>query len=133
MLNRYLRSMRLRIFWLSIFVNWFALPDAGAAGGPSQTLSFEQRGASRNGFGYDPTPDFIRFDPDYLQKHARYAEELRQLQLELARQTSNGRPTPCARQIFLEARWLVFYSAHWDAIGRRLADLREMLSRPSDP
>jgi hypothetical protein len=84
-------------------------------------------------FGYDPTPDFVRFDPEYRQKHARYAQQLRELQLELARQTSNGRATPCSRQIFLEARWLVYYSAHWDQIERRLADLREMLSRASDP
>jgi hypothetical protein len=27
----------------------------------------------------------------------------------------------------------VYYSAHWDDIEHRLADLREMLSRPSDP
>ena len=50
-----------------------------------------------------------------------------------ARQAANGRATPCSRQIFLEARWLTFYSAHWDQIDRRLRDLREMLQRPADP
>jgi len=35
--------------------------------------------------------------------------------------------------LFLEARWLVFYSAQWDRIEKRLHDLREMLARPSDP
>jgi len=91
------------------------------------------RGESRNVFGYDPTPDFVKFDAQYRQKHAQYADELRVLQLELARQTSKGRPTPCSRQLFLEARWLVFYSARWDRIEKRLQDLREMLARPSDP
>ena len=91
------------------------------------------RGESRNVFGYDPTPDFIAFDPDYRAKHAKYAQELRELQLELARQAANGRATPCSRQIFLEARWLVYYSAHWDHIERRLRDLREMLAKPADP
>jgi hypothetical protein len=57
---------------------------------------------------------------------------LRELQLELARQTAGGRATPCARQIFLEARWLT-YSAQWQRIERRLHDLREMLQRPADP
>lgn len=91
------------------------------------------RGASRNVFGYDPTPEFMAFDPHYREKHAKYARELRDLQLELARQSAKGRATPCSRQLFLEARWLVYYSAQWDRIDRRLHDLREMLSRPADP
>lgn len=99
----------------------------------SQPFTSARRVASRNVFGYDPTSDFVKFDPDYRQKHAGYAAQLRELQLELARQASKGRATPCSRQIFLEARWLLFYSAHWVDIQRRLADLREMLSRPSDP
>jgi hypothetical protein len=91
------------------------------------------KGASRNLFGYDPTPDFIAFDPQYREKHAKYADELRELQLELVRQAAQGRATPCSRQIFLEARWLVFYSAHWDHIEGRLRDLRQMLDRSGDP
>lgn len=91
------------------------------------------RGESRSVYGYDPTADFVAFDPQYLRKHARYVRELRELQLELARQNAAGRATPCSRQIFLEARWLVFYSAHWDRIEKRLKDLRELLARPADP
>jgi hypothetical protein len=91
------------------------------------------RGASRSVFGYDPTPDFLAFDPQYLEKHAKYARELRDLQLELARQNAKGRATPCSRQIFLEARWLVYYSAHWAEIERRLNELRQMLAQPADP
>src|SRR5882724_7216153 len=105
--------------------------NAGTA--QAQTMSSISRGESRSMFGYDPTADFLVFDPQYRQKHAKYAEELRVLQLELARQTSKGRPTACSRQLFLEARWLVFYSAQWDRIEKRLQDLREMLARPSDP
>src|SRR5215471_5004731 len=95
--------------------------------------SLSSKGASRNLFGYDPTPDFIAFDPQYRQKHAKYAHELRELQLELARQAAQGRATPCSRQIFLEARWLVFYSARWEQIEDRLRALGEMLDRPADP
>jgi hypothetical protein len=128
-----LNRMRLRFLCPCIVATWVLLGDTGPGAEPTRPLSSAQRGASRNVFGYDATPDFIKFDPNYKQKHARYAQQLRELQLELARQTSKGRPTPCARQIFLEARWLVYYSAHWDRIERRLDDLREMLSRPSDP
>src|SRR5262245_2399740 len=96
----------------------------------SQPFSPVQRGASRNIFGYDPTSDFLKLDPEYPQKHRQYAQQLRELQLELARQASKGRPTPCSRQLFLEARWLVYYSAHWERIERRLNALAEMLRRP---
>jgi hypothetical protein len=106
---------------------------SGPAAEVTRPFSAEQRGASRNVFGHDPTPEFMKFDPSYRRLHARYADELRELQLELARQTAAGRPTPCSRQLFLEARWLVLYSAHWDRMERRLRDLREMLSRPADP
>ena len=75
----------------------------------------------------------MTFDPQYRQKRAKYVDELRALQLELARQTGRGRATPCSRQIFLEARWLVFYSAHWERIERRLSDLRQILAAPADP
>jgi hypothetical protein len=121
--------MPLRRLWPCLVAACVVLQGAE----PNQPFSASQRGASRNIFGYDSTPDFIRFDPEFRQKHARYADELRNLQLELARQTSKGRATPCSRQIFLEARWLVFYSAHWDRIEQRLRDLREMLNGPADP
>jgi len=98
-----------------------------------EPISSASRGESRNIFGYDATADFVAFDPEYRVKHARFADELRILQLELARQAGNGRATPCSRQLFLEARWLVFYSAHWDGIERRLRDLRAMLALPADP
>src|SRR5690349_2117715 len=125
--------MRLRCFCLCVFATWVALGNVAPGAEPRQPFTSAQRAASRDVFGYDTTSDFIKFDPEYRQKHAAYAAQLRELQLELARQSSKGRATPCSRQIFLEARWLVFYSAHWDEIEHRLADLREMLSRPSDP
>jgi len=109
------------------------IPASGRAANPPTPVPAMSRGESRNVFGYDPTADFVAFDPQYGEKHRKYASELRELQLELARQTTKGRATPCSRQIFLEARWLVYYSAHWDRIDRRLRDLREMLSRPADP
>jgi hypothetical protein len=46
----------------------------------------------------------IAFDPEYRARDAKYAQELRELQLELARQAANGCATPCSRHIFLEAR-----------------------------
>src|SRR5206468_41452 len=66
-------------------------------------------------------------------KHRQFSAELEELQRELARQASKGRATPCSRQIFLEARWLVYYSAQWDRIASRLSDLRKMLTQADPP
>ena len=60
-------------------------PDAFAADAQN-SISSEARSQSRSVFGYDPTPDFVAFDPSYRQKHAKYADELRALQLELQMQ-----------------------------------------------
>jgi hypothetical protein len=80
---------------------------AGETNSPG-TYPSVSRGESRSVFGHDPTVDFTAFDLRYQ------------------RQAAHGQATPCSRQIFLEARWLTFYSAQWDQIGRRLRDLREM-------
>ncbi len=82
----------------------------------SPLLSPAQRAASRDKFGHAPTAEFIKFDPEYPQKHREYTRQLQELQLELARQAAKGRATPCSRQLFLEARWLVYYSAEWEKI-----------------
>lgn len=120
--------MRIRLVILALL--WMT---SGLIVQGQEAMSAATRGQLRSAFGYDPTPDFISFDPQYRARRAKYYDELRDLQLELARQTEKGRATPCSRQIFLETRWLVLYSAHWDQIERRLRDLREMLSRPADP
>src|SRR5579872_2318238 len=125
--------MRLEFLWQGILASSILLSGDARAAEVTRPFSSEQRSASRNVFGYDPTPEFMKFDHGFRQKHARFADELRELQLELARQTTNGRPTPCSRQLFLEARWLVLYSADWERLERRLRDLREMLARRSDP
>lgn len=96
-------------------------------------LTSQERAASMSKFGYDTRPDFVAFDPEYRSKRNFYMAELEELQKELARQTANGRPTPCSTQLFLEARWLVLYSAHWDRMKERLDALREMLARSADP
>jgi len=96
-------------------------------------MTADDRVKSRGKFGYDPLAEFIEFDPLYKTKHARYVSELEDLQRDLAQQSAKGRVTPCSRQLFLEARWLVFYSAHWDQMEERLGALREMLARPADP
>ena len=75
-------------------------------------------------FGYDPTPELIAFDPQQRARRAKCYDALAGLQLELVRQTAPGRATPCSRQSFVEARWLVLYSVHREQIEHRLQYLR---------
>jgi hypothetical protein len=84
-------------------------------------------------FGYDPSADFRAFDPQYRDKINRYKDELERLRQEMFHQASAGRKTPCARQVYVEAKWLIQYTADFDRIDKRLQALRDLLKQPHDP
>lgn len=84
-------------------------------------------------FGYDTSADFRAFDPQYRQKINVYKDELETLRQEMFQQAGKGRKTPCCRQIFVEAHWLIQYTAQYSRIEQRLKDLRTMLAQASDP
>ena len=84
-------------------------------------------------FGYDPRPDFRAYDPQYRDKKNAASERLRKLQAEMIAQQRKGRKTPCTRQVFMEARWLVYDTADWPRIGRILDDFEARLKAPKDP
>ena len=91
------------------------------------------RAEKRAVFGYNTSADFRAFDPQYRTKINKYKDEIEALRQEMFRQASAGRKTPCCRQIFVEAQWLILYTAQYDKIEQRLTDLRTMLAQPSDP
>lgn len=84
-------------------------------------------------FGYDPAPDFLAFTPQYRTRINRYKDEIERLRLEMFRQAGAGRKTPCAREIFVEAQWLIHYTADFARIEKRLQALRDLLKQPADP
>ncbi len=84
-------------------------------------------------FGYDPRPDFRAFDPNYRDKKHAASERLQKLQAEMIAQQRKGRKTPCTRQVFMEARWLVQDTADWPRIDRILDDFEARLKAPKDP
>lgn len=84
-------------------------------------------------FGYDPSPDFLAFKSDYRTRIGRYKDEIELLRQEMFRQAGAGRKTPCSREIFVEAQWLIHYTADFARIENRLQALRDMLKRPADP
>ena len=63
----------------------------------------------------------------------KYKDEIEQLRQEMFRQAKSGRKTPCARQIYVEAQWLIHYTADFDRIEKRLQALRDLLKQPADP
>lgn len=84
-------------------------------------------------YGYDARADFVAFDPNYRQMHDKLSKELDALQAEMIRQQRSGRKTFCTRQIFLESRWLVYYTADYQKTQQRLDDLRRALAAKADP
>jgi hypothetical protein len=84
-------------------------------------------------FGYNPRPDFLAYDPQYNAVHDRFSKELDALQVDMIRQQRGGRKTFCLRQIFLECRWLVYYTDDQPRTRERLAELRRVLALPQDP
>ncbi|HEX5243039.1 MAG TPA: hypothetical protein VFW23_07205 [Tepidisphaeraceae bacterium] len=84
-------------------------------------------------FGYNPRSDFLAFDPHYREGHDRFSKELDALQADMIRQQRAGRKTFCSRQVFLECRWLVYYTDDQPRTRQRLDDLRKILALKSDP
>src|SRR5437868_3750263 len=62
-------------------------------------------------FGYDAHQDFAAYDPHYRDEHDKLSKELESLHADLIRQQKAGRKTYCSRQVYLECRWLVYYTA----------------------
>src|SRR5436305_12727304 len=80
-------------------------------------------------YGYDPRPDYVGFDHQYRQVHDRFSKELDELQADMIRQQRGGRKTLCTRQIFLECRWLVYYTDNQPRTRQRLDDRRKVLAQ----
>jgi len=64
-----------------------------------------------------------RYDVDYPVKHPLREARLDRLGEELFARTLAGVDTRCSRQIFVEAKWLVGYTAWWPRIDARLDEL----------
>ncbi|HEY2589167.1 MAG TPA: hypothetical protein VGI81_25715 [Tepidisphaeraceae bacterium] len=84
-------------------------------------------------YGYDVHRDFVAFDPNYPREHDKLSKALDAAQAEMIRQQRAGRMTFCTRQVFLEAKWLVYQTADYPRARRRIEDLRRTLAGPVDP
>lgn len=69
------------------------------------------------------TEQFIEYDPDYLANYHKYGAILERLSGQLAELEAQGHQLHCSKQIFLEAKWLHRYTAHWDDLADKLERL----------
>jgi hypothetical protein len=72
---------------------------------------------------------FLDYDPGYLDKIATRERRFNALAERLFARAADGRDVRCSQQIFLEAKWLVNYTAWWSRIDARLDDLEASFAK----
>jgi hypothetical protein len=72
---------------------------------------------------------FRMFDPDFAAHRERYLERVHEAARTLAaRERQGDADLTCSRQIYLEVKWMVNYTADWPLIRQRLDDLAHSLT-----
>jgi hypothetical protein len=71
---------------------------------------------------------FREYDPDYDRHREYFGQRLEEMSEALARAQSDGHNLYCSEQMYLEAKWLHRYTAHWARIEDKLQRIEESLS-----
>ncbi|MDX1421821.1 MAG: hypothetical protein R3322_01705 [Kiloniellales bacterium] len=64
--------------------------------------------------------EFEKYDQEYLVHREQYGKRLEEMAAAIADAESNGRNLHCSQQMFLEAKWLHRYTAHWEHLEDKL-------------
>jgi hypothetical protein len=70
---------------------------------------------------------FEIYDPDYQVHRKHYGERLKAMSQAIAEAQANGRTLHCSQQMYLEAKWLYHYTAHWDRLDDKLRRIEQSL------
>lgn len=70
---------------------------------------------------------FEIYDPDYQAHREHFGERLTALARTLAEAQAKGRSLHCTQQMFLEAKWLHRYTAHWNRLEDKLERIEKSL------
>jgi hypothetical protein len=70
---------------------------------------------------------FQIYDPDYHRHHRYYGERLKALAEAIAAAETTGRTLHCSQQMYLEAKWLHRYTAHWERLADKLTRIEQSL------
>ncbi|WP_208248864.1 hypothetical protein WGT02_04615 [Rhizobium sp. T1470] len=71
--------------------------------------------------------EFEAFDPNYRERRQQYAERLGALAARIAAEQAAGNTLQCSEQMYLEAKWLLGYTANWDALKDKLDRIERSL------
>lgn len=72
--------------------------------------------------------EFKKYDPDFVSKKESLKKTLKKLKRRLIQAEKQGRDMSCSRQIYLEVKYLVSYTAHFEKAESRLNDLKNSLN-----
>jgi hypothetical protein len=70
---------------------------------------------------------FEIYDPDYRIHYERYGERLEAMSQAIAAAEADGRSLHCSQQMYLEAKWLHRYTAHWERLEDKLTRIEHSL------
>ncbi|HEX7073427.1 MAG TPA: hypothetical protein VF226_05245 [Hyphomicrobiaceae bacterium] len=73
---------------------------------------------------------FEIYDPAYGAHREQYGERLKAMSEAIAEAQANGRNLHCTQQMYLEAKWLYRYTAHWDRLADKLTRIEQSLDDP---
>ena len=73
--------------------------------------------------------DFVRYDPNYKANRQARESRLADLARSFFALQEQGHNMSCSHQIYLEAKWLIEYTADWARADRRLKALAESLKQ----
>lgn len=76
------------------------------------------------------TEQFCAFDQNYVAQQESYAGKLAPLQDKLIAAQSAGNSMAASDQKMIESKWLLLYTADWNALDAKLADFSKSLENP---
>lgn len=71
---------------------------------------------------------FEIYDPEYQRHFEYYGKRLEAMSRAMAEAEAGGRNLYCTQQLFLEAKWLHGYTAHWDRLEDKLTRIEQSLN-----
>jgi hypothetical protein len=71
---------------------------------------------------------FEIYDPEYQTHREYYGERLHTMAEEIAAAEAKGRNLSCSHQMYLEAKWIYEYTAHWNRLEDKLRRIEQSLA-----
>jgi hypothetical protein len=122
--NRYLIAGTLRLSLIALLAVGPAAPSAADS---SELRVLREGSTVASGVAIKDliVRQFSQQDPHYVRRRSAFENQVRDVAERIAQLESAGRALSCTTQIYHEVKWLVQYTAYWQRVERRLADLEK--------